>query len=152
MRAMSPPPAATAPEDRRAHLAQLTAAIGRMSTLGFAVKAWGITLSAGLFVLGRPGARIEVGVVALAAVAILWGLDAHLMRVERAFRLHYERVRRGEAPADFAMEPATLRAAPIGLLTAMTRQSGFLTAFWTLLLTLVVLGAALLRWVVAGEP
>ncbi len=138
MPAMPPPD----PEARRAHLALLAGAVARMSTLGFAVKGWGVALTAGLFALGRPEARYQVGVVALVGCALLWWVDLQVMRIEARFRDHYERVRIGHAPPDFLMDPTRFDPG-----RRVARGGGaLLNRFWGLLSALVLLGILVL-WI-----
>lgn len=143
MRPMSKPPPIE--RDRQAYLALLSATVGRMSMLGAAIKGWGVTLLAGLFVVARPTARVEITAVMVIAVLCLWMLDAHLMGIEKTFRARYERVRSREAPADFSMEPAAFERRPPGWAKIFS-NSRFLTGFWAGLLALAIAGAFILRW------
>lgn len=142
MPAMANPEATAA--DRRACLALLGATIGRMSTLGFVIKGWGITLLAGLFVVARPQARVEITAVLVIAPLFLWAVDAKLMAVEKAYRRRHAAIA-GGGPVDFAMEPGRFADPPVSTPRAMLAESRFLTAFWLALLALAVAGAFVIR-------
>lgn len=143
MRAMDRP----SDEDRRAYLAMLTGAISRMSTLGFAIKGWGIALAAGLFALGRPDARYQVGVIAVLGCLLLRWADRRIMAIEARFRDHYERVRTGQRPVDFLMDPTRFDDG------RRVRKGGgaLLESYWWALLALVIVGVIIL-WTVGHPP
>lgn len=145
MRPMSAP---TIDENRRAYLVLLSGVSARMSTYGLVIKGWGITLLAGLFVISRPQARIEIGAVLVAALALLWVLDGWIFGIEKIFRARYEAVRRHAAPADFALEPRHFDGEVPGLGRRMLCLSGFLRNFWIGLMLLAVGGALLLHLVI----
>ena len=98
----------TAATLRVAHLQIVQSVIARMSAYSASVKNFAITIVAGMlaFYSQRPDDRIFL-FTALSVAALLL-LDAHYLRLEKAFRAQYERIRLLplSSPTDFAIECA----------------------------------------------
>jgi len=103
---ISPLSADTAANLRVAHLQMVQAVIARMSGYSASVKNFAVTIVAGLlaFYSQRPDDRVFL--FAALAVAVLLLLDAHYLRLEKAFRTQFDRLRLLplSSPTDFVIE------------------------------------------------
>lgn len=79
----------------RMHLDHLQGVIGRLSQLGFLMKGWAVTLTAGMYVLSRPGSNTRTFGVTLVALLLFAVLDGWLLTRERRLIGRYEAVARG---------------------------------------------------------
>lgn len=76
----------------RMHLDHLQGAIGRLSQLGFMIKGWAVTLTAGMYVLSRPGSDTRTFGVTVVALLLFAALDGWLLTRERRLIHRYEAV------------------------------------------------------------
>lgn len=140
-------------EDSRKHLEFIQAVIARMANNSFALKAWSVTVLAGLFALAAGRAGKAIPWIAVLPVLIFWILDAFFLRKERLYRNLYDHVRKlsdkgwedlgghrySLTPTDYG-----LKAEP--LVKAMMRRT-LLVLYSALLASVVVFG--LLMWAFA---
>ena len=100
------PLSADAANLRVAHLQMVQCVIARMSGYSASVKNFAVTIVAGLlaFYSQRPDDRVFL--FAAFSVGVLLLLDAHYLRLEKAFRTQYDRLRMLplSTPTDFAIE------------------------------------------------
>lgn len=91
-------------EDKRHHLSMIQGAVLRMSTASSTSKSWLLPVVTAAY--GYAVAQSEAGVALLGVVAVLVfaTLDAHYLRLERAFRGLFRRAVAGEVPL-YEMNP-----------------------------------------------
>jgi hypothetical protein len=93
------------------HLEFIQSVIARMASNSFFLKAWSVTLLAGLSALAAKDAKTGYILIAFIALVTFWALDAYYLGQERAFRGLYDQVRLSDAASiDFAMKPLEGRA------------------------------------------
>ena len=78
-------------EDNRKHLEFVQGVIARMANNSFSLKAWSVTILAGLFALTAGKAIPRVAVL---PVLIFWILDAYFLGKERQYRNLYDHLRK----------------------------------------------------------
>lgn len=100
-------------EDRRQHLEMIQAAVLRMSNASSTSKGWLLPVATAAY--GYAVVQWSPGVAALGllAVIIFATLDAHYLRLERAFRALFRRAADG-LTAEFDMSPGPYFTAPAG--------------------------------------
>lgn len=80
-------------EDKIKHLELIQSVITRHAQNSFALKGWGITLVAAIFVLSSKESNQVYFLIALIPTLAFWGLDGYYLRQERLFRKLYDSVR-----------------------------------------------------------
>lgn len=81
------------------HLEFIQAAVGRMATNSFQLKALAVLLVSALLGLAVNADRTALAALATLPAVSFWGLDAYYLRQERLFRKLYDGVRLGEEDA-----------------------------------------------------
>jgi hypothetical protein len=131
-------------EERRfKHLDFIQLTITRMGANSFLLKAWAVTLVAGLFALATKDSALSFVLVAYLPVVTFWILDGFYLHQERLYRALYDRVRSLDVDAvDFAMDTTELRSTQNSWLSAMMSRT-LIIFYGTLLVVIVVV-----TWVV----
>lgn len=94
--------------DKVKHLEFLQSTISRMSTAGFLVKGWSITLVSALFALSVKNSNHQYVIIAYVIIPIFWFLDGFFLSRERRFRDLYDSVRKAqESEIDFSMDSSS---------------------------------------------
>jgi hypothetical protein len=126
--------------------------IARMSGIGFQVKSWSVTLSAGLFALSATGANVSFAVLAFIPILVFWGLDAWFLQAELQYRDLYDHLRtasdKDRYPSDrdrYDLNPATFKIQKKYLLDVALR--GPLPYFHITLLVAAVIVIVVLQFV-----
>lgn len=93
-------------EEKIAHLQMIQGVINRMAGNSFSLKTVGVTLTAAS--VAYYGAVVRASWLVAAgvwlALAVLWGLDAKYLQLERQFRKLYDAVRVGTHTEAFSMD------------------------------------------------
>lgn len=94
-------------ERRIEHLKMVQAVISRMAEASASTKRYAITLVTALLAFAGAAKRPEALLIAMAAAALFWLIDAQYLRQERLFRALYDGVRLepDDQPVDFRMTP-----------------------------------------------
>ena len=79
-------------ENKIKHLELIQSVINRMASNSFALKGWGVTLVAGIFVLAGKDADKLYFLVAYIPIIVFWGLDAYYLLQERLYCALYDKV------------------------------------------------------------
>jgi hypothetical protein len=79
------------------HLKLIQAVVTRMASNSFLLKAWSVSLVAGLSALSRAQSDRSFAWIALAVVVVLALLDAYYLALERAYRRLYDDAASGRA-------------------------------------------------------
>jgi hypothetical protein len=120
---------------------QLT--ITRMAANSFLLKAWAVTLIAGIFALAAKDSNQQFFLVAYIPVIMFWGLDAYYLYQERLFRKLYDDVRtKADQDVDLSLDISSFRTRG-GWLSAVTSP--------TLLVFYLTLAAAIVITLFAGR-
>jgi hypothetical protein len=91
-------------EDQRKSLELLQGIINRLSTNGFLLKGWAVTIVSALLTFSGSSGQARLAALALLPTVIFWALDAYLLARERQCRALFERTRLGTAAAfDFQL-------------------------------------------------
>src|SRR5690606_3617782 len=86
------------------HLEFIQGVINRLSTNSFLLKGWSVVLISALFALSASSSNAGFVMLAYIPAIVFWGLDGYFLGLERAYRSHYERVRKKElTEIDFCM-------------------------------------------------
>jgi uncharacterized protein YxeA len=94
-----------ATEHKIKHLEFIQLTITRMAANAFLLKAWAVTLIAGIFALAAKDANYDFFLVAYIPVVVFWGLDAYYLNIERRYRKLYNDVRQmNEVDIDFSLD------------------------------------------------
>lgn len=102
---MIPPPLT---EDQRKSLELLQGIIGRLSTHGFLLKGWAVTLVTALLTFSGATGQERLATLALVPTVIFWALDAYLLAREHQYRRIFNLTRQGQQDAfDFQLEALT---------------------------------------------
>lgn len=95
-------------EDERKSLELLQGIITRLSTNGFLLKGWAVTLVAGILTLSGQMPPERAATVAMLPAVVFWVLDAYLLAREHDYRKLFEKGRLREAqPYNFRLETLT---------------------------------------------
>ena len=101
-----PEPALT--EDQRKSLELLQGIITRLSTNGFLLKGWAVTLITALLTFTGTGGQQHSAVLACLPAVIFWLLDAYFLAREHQYRQRFEAGRKGLVESyDFGLPPLT---------------------------------------------
>lgn len=92
------------------HLEMLQATIARTAGNSSNLKAWTVTVLAGIFALSSKDADRRFVAVAIAPAIAFWALDAYFLTLERRSRRLYDAVRRQEQVEPFSMATAAYAA------------------------------------------
>lgn len=129
------PPVLT--EDQRKSLELLQGIISRLSTSGFLLKGWAVTLVVGLLTFSGKLEQERAALLALLPAVVFWVLDAYLLAREHQFRELFEAGRLGQA------EPYNFR---IGIIPAkLWFKAGVMATTVMLYLPLVLVVVAVAR-------
>lgn len=124
-------------ENRAKHLEFVQGIISRMSTNSFLLKAWAVTLVAGLFALAAKDANPKYVFVAYLPIVVFWGIDAYFLSKERSFRGLYDHVRvKPDDEIDFSMDITPFQKS--GNTWSASLVSGTLLFFYLSLLLIIV--------------
>ena len=91
-------------EDRRQHLSMIQGAVLRMSTASSTSKSWLLPVVTAAYGYAVVQTQPGVALLGLLAVLVFAALDAHYLRLERAFRALFRRTVLG-AVAPYEMNP-----------------------------------------------
>lgn len=90
------------------HLDLVQGVINRMASNSFMLKAWAVTLVAGIFALADKDTDKLYFLVAYVPVIVFWGLDAYYLLQERLYCSLYDKVRKtGDDNIDFSLRATT---------------------------------------------
>lgn len=95
-------------EDQRKSLELLQAIISRLSTNGFLLKGWAVTLVSALLMFSGSSGQDRAAMLALLPAVIFWMLDAYLLNREQEYRRLFNLTRQGQwAAFDFQLTRIT---------------------------------------------
>ena len=121
------------------HLELIQSVIARLSGHSFRVKTLALVKVAALLLAFSSSEHQMLLPLAPVAGLLLWGLDAWFLREERAYRRHYDTVRKlTDDEVDFAMDVSELRG-------SIVRVAFSATLAWFYLLLVGVSGVAALH-------
>ena len=133
----------SADEKRIRHLDFIQLTITRMAANSFLLKAWAVTLVAGLFALATKDSTLSFILIAYLPVVSFWILDGFYLHQERLYRALYDNVRiKSEDEIDFAMNTADFKDPSSSWLSALISRT--LSIFYGSLLVVI----AVVTWVV----
>lgn len=124
--------------DRHKHLDHVQAIVSRLANNSFLMKGWSLTVAAALTGYALTKNSVPVALAALVPAVAFWFLDAYYLRQERAFRLMYDAIGKGDVPA-FEIRPKSFLSLIAPVKTALSIT---LTAFYGVLVV-VSLAAAI---------
>lgn len=91
-------------EDHRKSLELLQGIITRLSTNGFLLKGWTVTLVTALLTFTGTSGKENLAQLAYLPAGVFWILDAYLLAREQQYRQKFESTRKAEAePYDFKL-------------------------------------------------
>ena len=97
-------------EDQRKSLELIQGIVGRLSTHGFLLKGWAVTLVTALQTFSGSAGPARVAALALLPALIFWVLDAYLLAQEHGYRHLFDQTRLGRRDAfDFELPRLTAR-------------------------------------------
>ncbi len=91
-------------EKKLRHLEMIQAVISRMAQNSFTIKAWTVTLVAGLFALAADKSDPVFVLITFVPVIAFWILDGYFLWQERLFRRLYDLTRKGVGNTDYSMD------------------------------------------------
>ncbi len=91
-------------EKKLHHLEMIQTIINRMAQNSFTVKAWAVTLVAGLFALATDKSDPIFVLITFIPVIAFWILDGYFLWQERLFRKLYDRTRKSMDDTDYSMD------------------------------------------------
>lgn len=95
-------------EDQRKSLEFLQGIITRLSTNGFLLKGWAVTLITGLLTYTGTTGQARLALLACLPALIFWMLDAYVLAREHQYRQKFEAGRQGLGqPYDFQLRVLT---------------------------------------------
>ena len=120
------------------HLELIQGVVARLSAHSFRLKTLALVKVAALLLAFSPAEKETLLVLAPIAALLLWGLDAWFLREERAYRRHYDMVRKlRDEDVDFGMDVTEHRG-------SFSRAMFSATLMWFYLLLAGLSGAAAL--------
>jgi len=91
-------------ENKIRHLEMIHSIIARMASNCFVLKGWVVTLVSGIFVLSSKDSNKIYFLIAYIPLIAFWFLDSFYLRLEREFKVLYEKVRlKDDSEIDFNM-------------------------------------------------
>ncbi|MCE9555393.1 MAG: hypothetical protein K8T91_18745 [Planctomycetes bacterium] len=122
-------------EKKLAHLKMIQATIIRMDAHSSLLRAWTITLVAGVFALAAKDADIKFILIAYIPTIMFWVLDGFYLNQERLFRELYDSVAaKDENAIDFSMNTSGFTGSWAGAMVSIT-----LLIFYGAILGIIIL-------------
>ena len=126
------------------HLEFTQALIARMATSSFLLKAWAVTLVAGLFALAANNANARFVLIAYIPAAMFWTLDGYFLHQERLYRALYDRVRvMSSQSIDFSLDTTPYCTSENTWIRAILSKT--LSIFYGTLLMVIVVASLVSR-------
>ncbi len=124
-----------------------------MAGNAFALKSLAVTVVAAVIALsgsdGGAAHSATIALVSIAPIVLFWLLDAHYMRIERAYRHLFDAVRRGDGVEPFAMDSRPYWS-KVGSIARVGVSSMVMALYPALIVVLFVLWQASQTGVVAN--
>jgi hypothetical protein len=122
------------------HLEMIQGVINRMAANSFHIKSWAVVLATAILGFSVDQQDAAFSALAIAPVAILWGLDAYYLRRERLFRSLFNYVRTGKHAGD----PFTLDIDPCKEGIEEWPRTLFASTIWPIYLALFTVSLVIL--------
>jgi len=126
------------------HLEFIQGVVNRLSTNSFLLKGWCVVLVSALMGFGAHNGDRAFVALAFIPTFVFWGLDAYFLALERAYRKHYDRIRKKDPDdIDFCMSIEDL----------ITKKTNWLDAFFSKTLLpfhLALVGSIILIMLIVG--
>ena len=90
-------------EQKVAHLQMIQGVIERMSTTSALYKGFSATIVTGVSAISFVDINPWILLLAFVPVICFFVMDVYYFRLEKIYRILYEKVRQGKVPADFSM-------------------------------------------------
>jgi hypothetical protein len=126
------------------HLEFTQSIIARLSNCSFLIKGWALTISTGIFAFAITALDWRISILALVPQLLFWGLDAHFLKLERAYRRLYDGIRRGNAEGGILSLDARPHYKDVGRLRLLI--SGTLSAFYGSLMLVDLILLLMVIW------